>query len=64
MIPRYTGGDPDGVVRTEADHFGNCLVCGALVDMRDLAQVLTHVHALEIEVYQGPVSPSCEGPLQ
>jgi hypothetical protein len=36
-IPRYTpGNDADGVAQTEADHFGNCPVCGALVDMRDL----------------------------
>jgi hypothetical protein len=29
--------DPDGVAETEADHFGNCPGCGALLDMRDLA---------------------------
>jgi hypothetical protein len=34
------GIDIDGVAQTELDHFGNCPVCGALVDMRDLAQVL------------------------
>jgi hypothetical protein len=31
------GFDPDGVAETEADHFGNCPVRGALLDMRDLA---------------------------
>jgi hypothetical protein len=25
--------------RPEIEHFGNCDVCGALVDMRDLGQV-------------------------
>jgi hypothetical protein len=33
--------DPD---RPEIEHFGNCPVCGALVDMRDLGQVMTHMH--------------------
>jgi hypothetical protein len=30
--------------RPEIAHFGNCPVCGALVDMRDLAQVFAHMH--------------------
>jgi hypothetical protein len=34
----YRGIDSDGVAETEADHFGNCPICGALLDMRDLAQ--------------------------
>jgi hypothetical protein len=34
----YRGIDPDGVAETEADHFGNCPICGALLDMRDLDQ--------------------------
>ncbi|WOH53514.1 hypothetical protein [Bradyrhizobium sp. sBnM-33] len=33
--------DPD---RLEIEIFGKCPVCGALVDMRDLAQVMTHMH--------------------
>jgi transcription initiation factor IIE alpha subunit len=41
-IPRYTGRDEEA--RTEMDHFGNCPHCGALVDMRDLGQVIEHVH--------------------
>jgi len=28
------------VAQTEAAHFGKCPVCGALVDMQDLAQVM------------------------
>jgi hypothetical protein len=43
-IPRYTGRDADGEARTEIEHFGNCPHCGALVDMRDLRQVIEHVH--------------------
>ena len=64
MIPRYTGVDADGVAKTEADHFGNCPVCGACVDLRDLGQVLAHVHDLEIEICENPDSPPREGPLQ
>jgi hypothetical protein len=48
-IPRHTGRDLDSVAKTELDHFGNCPFCGALVDMRDLAQVMEHVHGQEIE---------------
>ena len=44
----------DGVAKTEADHFGNCPVCGALVDMRDFEQVLAHLHDAEIEICEGP----------
>jgi hypothetical protein len=36
-IPRNTGRDADDDAWTELDHFGNCPVCGALVDVRDLA---------------------------
>jgi hypothetical protein len=36
MIPRHNGIDADGVAKTELEHFGNCPVYGALVDMRDL----------------------------
>jgi hypothetical protein len=42
-IPCRTGRDADGV-RTELENFGNCPHCGALVDMRDLKQVIEHVH--------------------
>jgi hypothetical protein len=42
MIPRYTGFDPDGVAETEADHFGNCPVCGADQHHERLAYVLGH----------------------
>jgi hypothetical protein len=64
MIPRYTGVDADGAARNESDHCGNCPVCGACVDMRDLGQVLAHVHDAEIEICEGPASLPREGPLQ
>ena len=38
IIGERVGGEP----ATEAEHFIRCPTCGALVDMRDLAQVLKH----------------------
>ena len=63
MIPRSTGIDPDGVTETEADHFMKCPGCGEWFDMRDLDQLLTHVHDAEIEICEGPTPPKREGPL-
>jgi len=48
------GHDPDGVAKTEIDRFGNCSFCGALVDMRDMGQILAHIHEAEIEIGEGP----------
>ena len=53
QFPRYTGVDPDGVAETEADHFGNCPVCGAYLDMRDLGQIMAHIHDAAIEICEG-----------
>jgi hypothetical protein len=36
------GSEIDGDAKTELDHFGNCPFCGALIDMRDLAQVTSN----------------------
>ena len=58
-----SGYDPDGTAQTEIDHFGNCPVCGALIDMRDLGQLLAHFHGAEIEVVEG-ASPPRKGPVQ
>ncbi|MEA2822994.1 MAG: hypothetical protein QOJ86_4998 [Bradyrhizobium sp.] len=41
------------MVRSELDHFGNCPNCGALVDMRDLAQVIEHLHDGWDEITEG-----------
>jgi hypothetical protein len=57
------GYDPDGVAQTEIDHFGNCPVCGGLVDMRDLGQLLAHIHGAEIEVIES-AGPPREGLVQ
>jgi hypothetical protein len=37
-IQNYTGTDSENPNRPEIEHFGNCDVCGALVEMRDLAK--------------------------
>jgi hypothetical protein len=60
---RSSSSTPTGVAETEADHFGNCPICGALLDMRDLTQVLAHVHDAEIEIGEGPEPPARDGPL-
>ncbi len=36
-------------VRSEAEHFIRCPICGEMIDMRDLAQVMEHLHGQEIE---------------
>jgi hypothetical protein len=51
------GRDADGVAHKELDHLGNCPVCVALVDMRDLAQVLEHVHGQRIDISVGDEPP-------
>lgn len=51
------GIDIGGDAKTEMDHFGNCPVCGALVDMRDLAQVMAHIHGTEIPFEEGDEPP-------
>jgi hypothetical protein len=39
-----TGKDADGIAETEADHFMQCPGCGQRFDMRDLGEVIEHVH--------------------
>jgi hypothetical protein len=51
------GDDADGIAQTEADHFMKCPDCGQWFDMRDLAQVLAHVHGAEIEISEGDRPP-------
>jgi hypothetical protein len=62
--PPKPGIDADGVAENEADHFMKCPACSQWFDMRDLAQVVEHIHDSEIEVLVGPVPPRREGPLQ
>jgi hypothetical protein len=54
-IPRHKGIDADGIARAEADHFMKCPGCGEWFDMRDLGQVLAHIHDAEIEQGEGLV---------
>jgi hypothetical protein len=53
LTKAMTGRDADGVAQEELDHFGNCPVCGSLVDMRDLGQLLEHVHGQSIDKFIG-----------
>jgi hypothetical protein len=59
----YRGFDPDGVAEAEADHFMKCPGCGEWFDMRDLDQLLAHVHDAEIEISEDPGPPARGGPL-
>jgi hypothetical protein len=58
---KYRGFDPEGVAETEADHFGNCPVCGAFIDTRNIAKMLAHVHGAEIEISEGQELPARRG---
>ena len=62
MTGKYRGYDPDGTATNDADYFGNCSVCGALIDTRDLCMILAHLHGAEIEVGEGPTPPQREHP--
>jgi hypothetical protein len=57
------GIDADGVAETAADHFTKCPGCEQWFDMRDLGQVLTHVHDAEIEIGEGPKLAKRDGPV-
>ncbi|WP_167767754.1 hypothetical protein [Bradyrhizobium frederickii] len=35
--------------REEGEHFIRCPVCGKMLEMRDLGEVLDHLHGQEIE---------------
>jgi hypothetical protein len=61
IVKPIIGKDVDGIAKTEGEHFGNRPVCGALLDMRDLAQVLAHVHEQEIEIIEGDPKLASEG---
>lgn len=49
---RKPGYDADGVAKTEADHHMRCPGCGKWFDMRDLGQVMDHIHDAEIEIVE------------
>ena len=48
IVSSNPGIDADGIAKTEADHFMKCPGCLEWFDMRDLGQVLAHVHDAEI----------------
>jgi len=39
----------DSQPQSEAEHFIRCTICGETFDMRDLGQVIEHLHGLKIE---------------
>ncbi|SDR64221.1 hypothetical protein SAMN05519103_09540 [Rhizobiales bacterium GAS113] len=41
-----------------------CPGCGQCFDMRDLGQMLAHVHDGDIEIGEGVESPARKGPVQ
>jgi uncharacterized C2H2 Zn-finger protein len=59
MIAR--GVDADGIAETEGDHFMKCPGCGRWLDMRDVLQIVEHIHDAEIEICEGPEPPAREG---
>jgi transcription initiation factor IIE alpha subunit len=45
-----TPGRPaDGKELEERDHYIRCPICGEMLDMRDLGDVIDHLHGQEIE---------------
>jgi hypothetical protein len=52
------GVDADGITQTEADHLMKCPGCHEWLDMRDLGQVLAHVHEAEIQIVERDPAPS------
>lgn len=43
------GKPPGPQPRNELEHFIRCPICGKMLDMRDLADVIDHLHGQEIE---------------
>jgi hypothetical protein len=51
----FREGKPEGPApESERDHFIRCTICGKMLDMRDLGDVLDHLHGQEIE--EGPTA--------
>jgi hypothetical protein len=59
--------DPEGVaigyevLGDETRQRSYCPICGVLIDMRDLSQMLAHVHDAEIKVSKATVHPRAKG---
>jgi hypothetical protein len=50
------GRDADGIAKTDGGRSSHEMPRLRAVDMRDLGQVLEHVHDAEVEVSEGPPS--------
>jgi hypothetical protein len=51
------GYDPDGIAQTEADHLMKCPGCGGWFDMRDLGEVVEHVHDQDVVIIVSDYPP-------
>jgi uncharacterized C2H2 Zn-finger protein len=51
------GYESDGIAQAEANHFMKCPGCGEWFDLRDLGQIIRHVHDPEIEIIDGDSPP-------
>jgi hypothetical protein len=49
--------DANVVAQCEADYFVKCPICSQLFEIRNLAQVVEHIHGSEIDVLEGPGPP-------
>ena len=47
--------DPDGIAKTEADHFGKCPGCGEWFDMHGPDEVMVHVPHITPESAHRPL---------
>ena len=52
-----TGKDADGIAETEADHFMECPGCGQWFDMRNLSEVIEHVHDQDVVIIVADCPP-------
>ena len=51
------GHDPDGIAEREADHLMQCPGCGQWFDMRDLSEVIEHVHDQDVVIIVADCPP-------
>ncbi|MCK1287266.1 hypothetical protein IVB41_25500 [Bradyrhizobium sp. 44] len=45
----FREGKPEGPApQNERDHFIRCTICGEMIDMRDLGEVMDHLHGQDV----------------
>ena len=55
-----TGKDADGIAETEADHLMQCPGCGQWFDMRNLSEVIEHVHDQDAVIIVSDYPPTLQ----